>query len=540
MRFSLFSLVIAIFLTSSVAAKLCPQGDLDGNCKVDWKDIKAFTEQWLSTEEDCPQPGCADFDDANGINLVDFSILASHWLNRGISLVINELVASNNTYPDPEGQYDDWFEIYNFGDTPIDLAGMYLTDNLGNPTKWQIPYGYPSQTTVPADGFILFWADEDPEDGPLHADFKLSASGEEIGLFLDADTMVDSIIFGEQATNISYGRYPDANDYLRYFVVTTPLADNNGTYFDFVDEIEVSHERGFYDSPFNLLLACDTNGAAIRYTLNCTEPTETTGTVYTPGTGIPITTTTNLRAIAYKAGEKPSRVTHTYIFLDDVAEQPNNPPGWPSNWGYCSECGAITPSDYEMDPRVVDNTLPGYSIYDALLDLPIFSITMKMDDFISDATGLWANPGIGTEYKCSIEYMPVDGSDGFQVDCKVENHGGSSRRPFRMQKHNLRLTFTSQYGPAKLEYLLFPESPVDRFNQLILRASFTDSWALVNNSGQNTRYRQNDSMYIRDVWMKESLRNMGQPSSYGNFVNSAKIGQSTKTSAALMLAGTQY
>jgi hypothetical protein len=527
MRTSLFSLIFAVFLVSSAAAKLCPQGDLNGDCKVNWEDIQAFADQWLETE-DCPNPGCADFDSANGINLVDFSILANQWLNYGISLVINEFVASNNNasgIKDPQGEYDDWIEIYNFGDTSINLAGMYLTDNLDNPMKWQIPYGYPSQTTVPAHGFILFWADNDIGDGPLHADFKLDASGEEIGLFAtDGSTLIDGITFGEQATNISYGRYPDGDDYLRYFIVTTPLAANDGTYFDFVNEIEVSHERGFYESAFNLLLACDTNGATIRYTLDGTEPTETIGTVYTTGAGIPITTTTCLRAIAYKAGEKPSRTAHTYIFIDDVAQQPTNPSGWPSDWGYNSEVDSydgsgngIVPSDYEMDPRVVDNTLPGYSISDALLDIPTVSISMKPDDFISDATGLWANPGISNEYECSIEYIPIDGSEGFQYECKVENHGGSSRRPYRMQKHNLRLTFTTQYGPAKLKYSLFPESPVDTFNQLLLRACFTDSWGLI--SWGNTRYRPNDSQYIHDLWMKESLCDMGQPSSYGNFVN---------------------
>jgi hypothetical protein len=527
MRFSLFSLIIAIFLTGSVAAKLCPQGDLDGNCEVDWKDIKAFTEQWLSTEEDCPQPGCADLDSDSKINLVDFSILASRWLNRGIPLVINEFMASNDHdsgIHDPAGDWDDWFEIYNFGDEPVNLAGLYLTDNFSIPMKWQVPDGYPLQTTVPADGFILFWADKEPEEGPLHTTFKLSADGEEIGLFLDADTMVDGIIFGEQAKNISYGRYPDASDNLQFFAVPTPLADNNGTYYGFVQEIEASHERGFYESAFDVLLTCDTNGAAIRYTLDGTLPTETIGTLYTPGVGIPITTTTCLRAIAYKAGDKPSRTTHTYIFIDDVAEQPNNPPGWPSNWGYNSEVdnydgdgNGIVPSDYEMDQRVVTSTLPGYSIRDALLDIPTVCIAMNPDEFIGDAAGLWANPGIRTEYECSIEYIPLNGAEGFQYECKIENHGGSSRRPWRMQKHNLRLTFTSQYGPAKLNYPLFPESPVDIFNQLLLRACFTDSWGLV--SWGPTRYRPNDSQYTRDVWMKESLRDMGQPSSYGNYVH---------------------
>jgi hypothetical protein len=534
MRISLFSLIIVIFLATFATAKLCPQGDLDGNCKVDWEDLKIFTDQWLNDidiDEGCPQPGCADLDSDSKVNLIDLSILSNQWLNRGIPLVINEFMASNNhesgihdPADDVNEGWDDWVEIYNFGDTPINLAGMYLTDDFGSPTKWQVPYGYASQTTVPADGFILFWCDDETSEGPLHTNFKLSAGGEEIGLFLDANTIVDGIIFGSQVQNISYGRFPDANDNLQFFVTPTPLATNNGTYSGYVKEIEVSHERGFYESPFNVLLTCDTNGATIRYTLDGTDPTETIGTVYTPGVGIPITTTRCLRAIAYKAGEIPSRTAHTYIFIDDVAEQPNNPPGWPSNWGYNQEVNdydgsgnGIVPSDYEMDPRVVTSTLPGYSIRDALLDIPTVSISMNPSEFIGDAAGLWANPNITTEYKCSIEYIPLGGAEGFQYDCKVENHGGSSRRPYRMQKHNLRLTFTSQYGPAKLEYPLFPDSPVDEFNQLLLRACFTDSWGLV--SWGNTRYRPNDSQYTRDVWMKESLRDMGQPSSYGSYVH---------------------
>lgn len=519
MRKALFSLIILVFLSGFVFARLCPQGDLNGDCKVYWEDIKLFTEQWLD------EGGSADFY-GDGVDFYDFSIVAGNWGQRGVSLVINEFMASNDSesgIADSQGDYDDWVEIYNFGDTDIDVGGMYLTDDLGEPTEWQVPEGYPSQTIVPAGGFIVFWADGETAEGPLHADFKLSADGESIGLFLDADTMVDGITFGEQITNISYGRYPDANDNLRFFAAPTPLAENDYAYLGLVEDVEFSHERGFYEEDFNVTLATTIGGADIYYTLDGSEPVENeepsaTASLYTGA--IPVTTTTNLRAIALKPGYKSNRViTHTYIFVDDVAQQPTDPPGWPSDWGYCSECGDTVPSDYEMDPRVVNNTLPGYSISDALNDLPVVSITMNLDDFIGDASGLWANPQSTYEYKCSIEYIPIDGTDGFNEDCKIENHGGSSRRPFRMQKHNLRLTFFAPFGTAKLKYPLFPDSDVEEFNQLLLRACFTDSWALVNNSGQDTRYRQNDSMYIRDVWMKESLGDMGQPTSHGNFVN---------------------
>ena len=153
------------------------------------------------------------------------------------------------------------------------------------------------------------------------------------------------------------------------------------------------------------------------------------------------------------------------------------------------------------------------------MDIPSVSIAMEPDEFIGpeDGHGLWANPLITTEYKCSIEYIPVNGSDDFQEDCKVENHGFSSRFPQRMQKHNLRLTFTSEFGASKLKHPLFPDSSVETFNQLIMRAFSSDSWALV--SWGDTRYRPNDSQYTRDVWMKRSMRDMGQPSSYGKYVH---------------------
>ncbi len=52
----------------------------------------------------------------------------------------------------------------------------------------------------------------------------------------------------------------------------------------------------------------------------------------------------------------------------------------------------------------------------------------------------------------------------------------------------------------------------------MLRACFTDSWGLVSWGG-STATGRTTRMYIRDVWMKDSLGAMGQPSSHGNFVH---------------------
>lgn len=123
------------------------------------------------------------------------------------SVVINEFMASNtSTLADSQGEYDDWIELRNLTGTTVNLTGLYLTDEPGNPRKWAFPAG----TTIPANGYLLVWADENGTATPgLHASFKLSASGEQIYL-IDTDAnnnqVLDAITFGSQATDVSFGR----------------------------------------------------------------------------------------------------------------------------------------------------------------------------------------------------------------------------------------------------------------------------------------------------------------------------------------------
>ena len=440
---------------------------------------------------------------------------------QAASVVINEFVASNqNSMADGDGNAPDWIELYNSGSTSVSLAGWCLTDDPRDPRKWS----FPPETALRAHTYLVVFASGQSTDsyvdkkGYLHTSFALDKDGEYLALVDPDGTVVHEYApsFPPQRTDVSCGL--SSTGELRYFTTTTPGRVNGQGFLGLVDKTHVSAERGFYDQGFELAIECDTPGAVIRYTLDGSEPTEDRGVVYDPHTPIPILTTMQVRSAAFNTGWIPADVTtNTYIFVDDVARQSGRPAGWPADWGYDAEVRGIVPADYEMDPRVVDSTLPDYSVRDALLDVPTLSIAMLPDDFVSHARGIYANPQSRWERKCSIEYILPDGSEGFQHDCKIEIHGGSSRRPWRMQKHSFRLTFTSLYGPAKLRYPLFPESTVEEFNQLVLRGGFCDSWALV--SWDSGRYRPNDAQYIRDVWMKESLRDMGRPSSSGRFVH---------------------
>jgi hypothetical protein len=145
-------------------------------------------------------------------------------------LYVNELLASNSAgLTDPYGEYDDWFEVYNPGDTPVDLGGMYVTDDLAVPNKWQIPTTDPPASTVPAHGYLIVWADGQPDQGVIHVNLKLSASGEAIGLYTAAGETIDTVTFGAQAADVSYARVPDGSANWVTLTTPTPGATNGSS-----------------------------------------------------------------------------------------------------------------------------------------------------------------------------------------------------------------------------------------------------------------------------------------------------------------------
>lgn len=143
------------------------------------------------------------------------------------TLFINEFMAANTmTIVDGFGDYDDWVELYNASSSPIYLGNMCLTDDLSNPRKWSFP-----DTTIPAHGFLLVWADNETGEGSLHAAFSLAAAtGEQLGLYEKYSNfalIIDTISFGPQARDTSYGRLPDGGAAWQYFSNPTPQSSNH-------------------------------------------------------------------------------------------------------------------------------------------------------------------------------------------------------------------------------------------------------------------------------------------------------------------------
>ena len=143
------------------------------------------------------------------------------------ALSINEVIANNDSIiADEAGQFEDFIEIYNAGDASVDLSGMYLTDDPGAPRAWQFPAG----TSIPAGGFLLVWADNDPQDGPLHTTFGLSSGGESVAIFHnDANgvVLIDSLTFPALPADQSFGRIPDGEGPGQIFCAVTPAGPND-------------------------------------------------------------------------------------------------------------------------------------------------------------------------------------------------------------------------------------------------------------------------------------------------------------------------
>ena len=447
------------------------------------------------------------------------------------SVLINEFMASNSSVlTDKDGEYSDWIEIHNTTSSDINLSGWSLTDDKSDSLKWVFP-----QVNLNASGYLIVFAsgknltDTQTE---LHTNFKLAAEGEYLALFdPDGNSVSEFYPYPEQHTDISYGYF---EGYYLSFTTPTPGEENQLNDEDLLPAPVFSYERGFYDTPFNLEINVGVSNLPVGeedirifYTTDGSEPNESNGLEYT--LPILINKTTVLRAVTVYGNNSSKITTASFLFQTDVINQPNNPSGYPSEWGEYIEIQGTAIADYEMDPEVTED--PRYSnlIEDALLSIPTISIVTDINNLFSHGTdpdsggiyiytGAPANSGgfeigKGWERPASVEYFNSDGSKGFQIDCGLRIHGGHSRRPEKTPKHSFRIVFRSEYGASKLNYSFFGDESPSSFNSIVLRATYGNSWL------HRSASERNHAQLIHDLWAKDTQLDMGHPSGHGLFVN---------------------
>ncbi|MBN1672601.1 MAG: lamin tail domain-containing protein [Kiritimatiellae bacterium] len=362
------------------------------------------------------------------------------------------------------------------------------------------------------DGFMLWINGEqvleknEPDGEPLYS--SLASEDHESGVFEDTELSDpdDYLELGENVVAVQvFNRDPGSSDCKIDVELVSYLRVADTTF---------SQDRGFYDAAFSVTISTATPGATIRYTTDGSLPTATHGTAGGTNAVVQISTTRCLRAAAFKGGYEPTDCdTQTYIFLDDVIHQPRNPAGFPSMWGGTYQTPVT--ADYEMDPQVVNDSRYSGTIENDLKTLPSMSVVCDPDDFLgsmgfySNPTGEWVNASLDWSRACSLELIDPAGLEGFQVDCGIKVAGAGFRNMDLTRKKSMSLVFKSQYGPGKLRYPLFSDSPIEQFDNINLRSGGNDSWALFPTTGQ----------FARDQWGREVQRDMGWMASHGRFMH---------------------
>ncbi|HEY6228870.1 MAG TPA: lamin tail domain-containing protein, partial [Verrucomicrobiae bacterium] len=386
---------------------------------------------------------------------------------------ITEFMADNSALKDIDGDYSDWIEIYNPNDYKLPLAGYFLSDSASKPTQWPFP-----NVKISARGYLIVFASAKNRaivGEELHTNFKLDANGDYLSLANVSGviqqfpaTYPSPRTFPSQYRNISYGL--GTNNLTGYFRPSTPGDPNGAAFAGVVQDLLFSLPRGFYDTNISLGIYSPTPGATIRYTKDFSEPTATTGLVYSGP--IAISQSTVIRASAFRDGWSPATpVTHSYIYLSNVIAAPN------------------------MNTAITKNSAYAPLIRAGLLDVPSIAITTK-----SAING-------DAEVKMAFEWLNPDNSPGIQVDAGVRNYGGAFTD---FAKDSYRVYFRSDYGAAKLKYPAFAGfdhsiAPVDEFDALELRSGSHDM--------------EQRGFYMSNIFTDDTLLDMGQLNPHGRFVH---------------------
>ena len=137
------------------------------------------------------------------------------------TILINEVMAGNKqAVTDEEGNYSDWIELYNPGTTDVSLSGWGLSDSKLEQAKWTFP-----DISIPAGGYVIVYCDKQDKretDQPLHANFGLSSSGEDVVLTNNLGVIVDYTTFSQMPSDTSMGRDPKDNSQWTSFEKVTP------------------------------------------------------------------------------------------------------------------------------------------------------------------------------------------------------------------------------------------------------------------------------------------------------------------------------
>ena len=279
------------------------------------------------------------------------------------------------------------------------------------------------------------------------------------------------------------------------------------------DSLQVifDHVGGFYTEPFDLNLNVPDESYSIVYTIDGSNP-QTSLTVKNGGKNVTIkvdpksdvdrpTTPCYIVRASLKNDSISFPLTQTYVFLSEVIKQTNPGGGFPNS----------NVNDQIIDLDMNSTVSSNEDLIDALKDIPSISIVTDLRNLFSTETGIYVNAlynGPDWERFCSVELLNPNGEMGFSINCGLSIRGGWSRHG-NYPKHGFHLEFKSKYGPGKIKYPLFGDEGVKKFDKIDLRCEQNFSW--------NNKDNRQSSTYIRDVFARDTQRDLDQPYTRSRF-----------------------
>lgn len=273
-------------------------------------------------------------------------------------------------------------------------------------------------------------------DSYPHTNFKLSSAGETLVLTNPDSMLIDEITYPELKMDESYGRSIENDSTWYIFTSVTPAAENAATGFiSRLPKPEFNIEGGVFSDPIELSLSDTSIGDIVYFTIDGTEPT--TGSL--------------------KFGKDSRTVGETFSLKFKTIQS-----------GMLSS-------------EVVTNTY----VIGASHSLPVVSVSTAPDNLWSDETGIYVVGTNGISGNCTgpsnfnqdweipinIELFETDGTIGFNSRAGAKIFGGCSRT---QPQKSLSIFFRGEYGNPELDYRIFEEKDIDKFQGFVLRNSGND------------------------------------------------------------------
>ena len=351
------------------------------------------------------------------------------------NIIINELMSSNShTISDEDGNYPDWFELFNPGQDTVNLGGYGISNDSLVLFKWVMP----EVLLFPQAHLLIFASGKNKTEissGYLHTNFKLNASGGLIIITNPIGYIIDFEKFGKIGSDVSLGRYPDGSGSWFLFSDATPgYINTTQGYSGISSGPSASLPGGFYSGQISINLTTSSDYENIYYTLDGSEPDEASKIYSEP---IQLNSTTVLRAKVFKPGYLPSRtLINTYIL------------------NFSSALPVIAIS---TDPaNLFDEQTGIYTLgINADTAYPYYGANFWQD---------WEKP-------VHVELFEPNGLPGFSIDAGIQIYGGWSRA--NAQK-SFAVYLRGQYGYNSLNYKLFNDQPFIDYKSFVLRNSGND------------------------------------------------------------------